>query len=193
MDKPATTAQPIHPLLAGRWSPRVFDGDQTLDSATWQGLLEAAIWSPSCNNEQPWRFAVGVRGDDEALASRWQAIYDALAAGNQRWCIHAAAFVVTLATRSFAANGHANPWAWHDVGMAGMALALEAHSRGLGSHPMAGWDSDKLRAGLGVADDLDIVTVWAIGFPGALDGLDDATLGREHAPRVRKPVADVRV
>lgn len=193
MDKPAPTAQPIHPLLAGRWSPRVFDRAQTLDTVTWQGLLEAAIWAPSCSNEQPWRFAVGVRGDDEALAARWQAIYDGLAGGNQRWCVDAAALVVTLATRTFAAHGAANPWAWHDTGMAGLSMALEAHNRGLGAHAMAGWDGDALRANLSIADDLDIVAVWAIGFPDTLVGLDDRTVEREKAPRQRKPVADVLV
>lgn len=193
MDKPALTEQPIHPLIAGRWSPRSFDPDRDVDARTLTGLIEAARWAPSCANEQPWRFAVGARGEGSPSAQRWQAIYDALDVGNQLWCRHAAAFVVMAATRTFEKNGQSNRYAWHDVGAAGVSLALEAHARGLGSHPMAGWDADRLRAGLDLPESLDLVAVWAIGWPASADALPEPFLGRELAPRSRRPLADFMV
>ncbi len=193
MDKPAPTEQPIHPLIAGRWSPRSFDPDRDVDVRTLAGLLEAARWAPSCANEQPWRFAIGARGDDAVLAARRVAIFDALDVGNQIWCRNAAAFVVTLATRTFEKSGKPNRFAWHDVGAAGMSLALEAHARGLASHPMAGWNGERLREGLALPETLDIVAVWAIGWPAAADALPEPFLGRELAPRIRRALADFMV
>lgn len=54
--KTATTAAPLHPLLAHRGSPRGFDPRHRLDDSTVTALLEAARWAPSANNSQPWRF-----------------------------------------------------------------------------------------------------------------------------------------
>ena len=45
--KSATTAAPLHPILAERWSPRGFDGGHDLTSEEMTALLEAARWAPS--------------------------------------------------------------------------------------------------------------------------------------------------
>ncbi|MCB9737841.1 MAG: nitroreductase family protein [Deltaproteobacteria bacterium] len=191
MDKPAPSDQPIHPLLAGRWSGRSFDASRDVDLRTLHGLLEAARWAPSCSNEQPWRFVLGARGVDDAHQGRWQAIFDGLAGGNKPWCKDASAFVVTLATRTFAASGKQNAWAWHDVGAAGLAIALQGHARGVVAHPMAGYEEADLRRSLDLPEDLDVVAVWALGFPGPADALEEPFRSRELAPRVRKPLSDL--
>ncbi|MBI3795215.1 MAG: nitroreductase family protein [Nitrospinae bacterium] len=41
-------------LFLDRWSPRAFD-PTPLPEETVKSLFEAAKWSPSCMNEQPWR------------------------------------------------------------------------------------------------------------------------------------------
>lgn len=61
--KTASTAAPLHPLLAERWSPRGLDRTHRLDDAALTALLEAARWAPSAGNSQPWRFLVARRGD----------------------------------------------------------------------------------------------------------------------------------
>ncbi len=188
--RPAPTATPIHPLLASRWSPRAFDRHRTIGEAQMMRLLEAATWAPSCANGQPWRFVAGWRGDDAEAQARWQGIFDGLEPGNQRWCDAAAALVVMAASPTFA-NGKPNAWSWHDVGAAGMAMALQAHADGLATHPMGGFVADRLRASFAIPAELQIVAVWAIGGPAMPDGLPDDLRARETAPRTRRPVAEL--
>jgi nitroreductase len=61
--KPAATEAQLHELIANRWSPRSFNDTHNLNESEIQSLLEAARWSPSSMNAQPWRFLVGLRGD----------------------------------------------------------------------------------------------------------------------------------
>jgi nitroreductase len=63
MRKPASTAVPVHPLLAERWSPRGFDSAHQIGNDDVAALLEAARWAPSAGNSQPWRFLVTRRGE----------------------------------------------------------------------------------------------------------------------------------
>ena len=50
-------------LLRERRSPSVFDPRHELSGPDLASLLEAARWSPSCGNAQPWAFVVARRGD----------------------------------------------------------------------------------------------------------------------------------
>lgn len=61
--KPAITDYPIHPLLAERWSTRSF-ADRSISPEVLGSLMEAARWSPSSSNNQPWRFVVTRRRRD---------------------------------------------------------------------------------------------------------------------------------
>src|SRR4051794_24328430 len=58
----AETSAPLLPALAERWSPRSFDPAVGIDDVTLRSALEAARWSPSAANTQPWRFIVARRG-----------------------------------------------------------------------------------------------------------------------------------
>ena len=60
--KTAVTSLPINEVLQERWSPRAFNG-QMIATDILQRMFEAARWSPSASNEQPWRFIVGIKGD----------------------------------------------------------------------------------------------------------------------------------
>src|SRR6476659_10007934 len=50
------TDQPLHPLLAQRWSPTMFDESHEAQAVEVESLLEAARWAPSAGNSQPWAF-----------------------------------------------------------------------------------------------------------------------------------------
>jgi nitroreductase len=56
----AVTDHPIHELLVDRWSPYAF-ADQPVTTADLCSLFEAARWSASSYNEQPWRYIVAAR------------------------------------------------------------------------------------------------------------------------------------
>ena len=62
-DKPAATDADLHELIANRWSPRSFDSSHIISDNELETILEAARWSPSSMNAQPWRFLLGKRRD----------------------------------------------------------------------------------------------------------------------------------
>jgi nitroreductase len=61
--RPAPTATPIDPLLAGRWSRRTFS-QQAVGAEQLTIVLEAARWAPFSSDLQPWRFIVCDRKTD---------------------------------------------------------------------------------------------------------------------------------
>ena len=61
-DRIAQTSTPISEVLANRFSPRAYDAAAAVDETKLVAALEAARWSPSAANTQPWRFIVARRG-----------------------------------------------------------------------------------------------------------------------------------
>ncbi|NOG48277.1 MAG: hypothetical protein HND48_01635 [Chloroflexi bacterium] len=96
MHRKAQTAVPIHPLLAERWSSRAFSDDPVAPELV-LSLLEAARWSASCFNGQPWRFIVATRDDPEQHA-RLAACFTT---SNQRWVPRAWVVMIALAVDTF--------------------------------------------------------------------------------------------
>jgi nitroreductase len=186
MDKPAITAHPIHPLLAARWSPHGFTAEG-LDEAQLGSLLEAARWSASCFNEQPWRYLVATR-DDEAAFS---AMLACLAEANQIWAKNAAVLMIACTRTGFARNDKPNRHAWHDVGLANAQLTLQATEMGLGVHQMAGFSAEAAQKTYGIAEGFEPVVAIAIGWPGNIDALPDGLEEREQAARSRKPMSEI--
>ncbi|QBI18155.1 nitroreductase [Egibacter rhizosphaerae] len=186
--RPAPTDVPIHPLLAGRWSPRGLDPDRSVDPADVRALLEAARWAPSNGNVQPWRFVVA---DDEDPAAR-ERLRDCLHTGNA-WAHRAPVLLLSLAAREFPARedkpSRENPYAWHDVGAATLAAAIEATSRGLGLHPMAGFDRAAAAEAVGAPEGLEPVALLALGHPAADPrSVPDELVERDARPRTRTGV-----
>jgi nitroreductase len=182
----ATTSAPILDVLAERWSPRSFDGTAAISDATLASLLEAARWTPSANNSQPWRFIVARRGTAE-----FDRIVATLAGFNGAWAGSAAALVVALA-ETVDAEGKARPWAVYDLGQSIAHLSVQAHHEGLHVHQMAGFDKDGVRAAFGVDERFDPVTIAAVGTVASPDELpNDALRERETAPRTRLPLDEL--
>ncbi|GII77974.1 hypothetical protein Sru01_29560 [Sphaerisporangium rufum] len=183
--KAADTAVPVHPLLAGRWSPRGFDPAHELDDHALLALLEAARWAPSAVNSQPWRFAVARRGEP-AFAE----LLAALAPGNRSWA-HTAGALVLVAARTTDAQGRSLPWAHYDAGQAVAALTLQAGHDGLSVHQMGGFDAAATRRVLGLPDTLAPLVILAVGRHDPRADLPAPLAERERAPRTRLPLADL--
>jgi nitroreductase len=186
MQKPAPADHPILDVIAGRWSTRAFD-DRPVAQAELLSLFEAARWAPSSFNEQPWRFVIAERHRDPAAFDR---LIATLTEGNQAWARFAPIVGFSVASLTFARNGRPNRHAWHDVGQAVAMLLVEATSRGLFVHQMAGYDAQKAREACGIPDGFEPVAAFALGHPGSTDRLDERNRLREAAPRVRRPVAE---
>ena len=183
--KTASTAVPVHPLLAERWSPRAFDRAHELGDEALTALLEAARWAPSAQNSQPWRFLVTRRGE-EAHGR----LFAALAPGNRAWAGTASALIL-VAARTAGDDGSPHPWALYDTGQAVAALVTQAQAGGLAVHQMGGFDTAAVRAQFGLGDDLTPVVVLAIGRRDSTADLPEPFAARETAPRTRRPVSDL--
>jgi nitroreductase len=91
-ERAADTSVRLLPALAERWSPRSFDPTASVDEDKLTAALEAARWSPSANNTQPWRFIVARRG-----GAAFEAIEENLMGFNKAWAGSASVLIVALA------------------------------------------------------------------------------------------------
>lgn len=178
--KKATLDHPVHDLIAARWSPVLFDSDP-IDPATLRSLFEAARWSASSYNEQPWRFLVALRED----GAEFEKMLSVLMEGNTTWAQDAPVLVLTAVSLNHAQTGAANTKAEHDLGLAVGNLTLEATARGLGVHQMGGIYPEKAHELYQVPEDFRVVTALAIGKP-KNDGPEDL-MRRDQTPRTRLP------
>jgi nitroreductase len=172
-------------VIRHRWSPRAYS-DREVSSADLKKLFEAARWAASSNNEQPWRFLLGRRGDET-----YAKILNALAEFNQVWAKTAPVLALSVARKAFVSNGRANRFHLHDTGAATANLFLEAFALGLRSHAMGGFDPEKARASLAIPQEYEIGAVMAIGYLGDPNTLPDQLRQREESPRERKPLEEI--
>ncbi|NEW06474.1 nitroreductase family protein [Paenibacillus sp. SYP-B3998] len=169
----------INPQFLTRWSPRSFK-EQEVPENVLLSLFEAARWSPSGSNLQPWRFIIARSIEERAK------FHPFIAAGNREWCEKAPVLAV-LVSHTKTANGNTNPSHAFDAGTSWGYLALEAANQGLITHAMGGFDRQQAREALGVPEDYDIHAVIAIGYRGPIDALADKFQERE-VPSNRQPL-----
>ncbi|POR01153.1 nitroreductase [Alkalispirochaeta sphaeroplastigenens] len=174
----------IVPEIMNRRARRAY-GPRGLDQPLLERVLEAAVLAPSCNNKQPWRFLVCQ--DETSLGI----VRGALPEGNY-WAREAPVLLVVTTRDDLDCRLNDNrEYALFDTGLAVMNLMLQATKEGLYAHPMAGFDPLAVRQGFGIEDETRIITVVALGFPGDGTSLNEKHRAAEHAPRERKPLAEV--
>lgn len=184
-DKSAIAQYPINELIKDRWSPLAFS-DQPVTKDTLESLLEAARWSSSSYNEQPWRYIIATKDNPDAF----NRLLSCLAEGNQEWAKNAPVLMLSVAKLNFTYNGAENRHAFHDVGAASTTLAIQATALGLFLHQMAGFDVEKARTEFKIPEGYEPVAAIALGYPGDPATLSEKSQQREAAPRSRKPVDD---
>jgi nitroreductase len=185
MTRSALTSAPLHPLLSQRWSPRGFDGTHRLPEPQLTALLEAARWSPSANNSQPWRFVVTQRGD-----AAFERLASTLSGNNRRWAGRASALLLVLAETTDE-TGAPRGYGLYDTGQAVAHLVTQAEAEGLSTHQMGGFDKAAAAAEFGVDPRFTPVVVLAVGRRQDEHGLPDDLAAREGAPRERRPLAEL--
>jgi nitroreductase len=183
IEKLADTTYPIEPLLQQRWSPRAF-AERAVEPAKLLRLWEAARWSASCTNQQPWYFIVATKEDPV----EYTRLLSCLRENNQQWASSAPVLMVSVAKLAFDMNGQPNRYAFHDVGLAVANLIFQATALGLYVHQMAGFYPDRARELYGIPDDFEPVAGIVLGYPGDPAILSEELRQRELAPRTRKPL-----
>ncbi|MFH0867545.1 MAG: nitroreductase family protein [Bacteroidota bacterium] len=185
MNKLAKTKFGIHFLLESRWSPRSFREDK-VEKEKLQRIFEAAQWSPSSWNEQPWRFIIGEKGSDT-----YERILSSLADFNKRWAGSAPVLIVCLSKKIFSENHHENFHFLYDAGQSVAHLTFQAMHEGLYVHQMAGFHFEIIKNQFNIPEEFYIVTVIAVGYVGKPDILDDDLRENEMADRSRKEIPEI--
>ncbi len=119
-------------------------------------LAESARLMCSCYNNQPWRF-VFVRSG-EALAK----VHQGLSKGNE-WVHNASLVIAAFARRDSDCIVKEREYFLFDLGMAVGSLLLRATELGLVAHPIAGFDSGKIKESLGIPEEYLLVTLINVG------------------------------
>ncbi|CAI0731769.1 malonic semialdehyde reductase [Serratia entomophila] len=175
MSQPRVPDYPIDAQFIERWSPRALAND-AIDDETLLSFFEAARWSPSAYNIQPWRFAYSKQGSDS-----WEDYLDFLIEFNRGWAQHASALVVII-SKTTSQNGEqevGNPSHSFDTGAAWANLALQAHLKGWLTHCMGGVHHDKIKTALKLPDNYVVHGMVAIGKPGDKSRLPDFLRDKE--------------
>jgi nitroreductase len=168
-----TTINGLDSRFIERWSPRAFLSDAIPDSDILT-IFEAARWSPSCFNAQPWRFVYAT--DDEHRT----ALLDALVESNRDWAQRAPLIAYAFSYNVFDHNGKANRWAAFDTGAAWMSLTLQANQLGYHTHAMGGFDEARAFEVCDIDPNThSALCALVIGKIGPADLLDEASQERE--------------
>ena len=179
--KPAATEAQLHELIANRWSPRSFNDSHNLNESEIHSLLEAARWSPSWMNAQPWRFLVGLRGDSD-----FAGLVSTLQDFNLEWAPNTSALILVAASAKEVTQIET-----FDVGLAVGALTTQAQSMGLHTHQMGGFSKTKVKEVFSLPENVEPIALIGVGKVGDPSKLSQALLERELAPRSRKPLTDL--
>jgi nitroreductase len=183
--KQAKPDHPIHDFVARRWSPYAF-ADRVVSVDDLRSLFEAARWSPSSYNEQPWRYIVATK----ANPAEFEKLLACLVEGNQAWARNVPVLALGCTSLNFTKNGKPNAAAVHDLGLASAHLTFEATARGLYVHQMIGILPDQARQTYRIPDDVQPLTALAIGYVGDPQTLPEAIRPRDLSARTRKPLSE---
>jgi nitroreductase len=141
--------------ILARRAYRAFKTDMVSDEEV-RELAEVASLSPSCFNNQPWRF-IFVR--DGKNISR---VHEGLNDGN-RWAKGAPMIVAAFSRKEDDCVIGSRSYHEFDLGLSVGFMILKAQEMGLVAHPLAGYDPDKVAKELKVPEEYNILALIVVG------------------------------
>lgn len=127
-----------------------------ISDETVEELARAAQLAPSCSNNQPWRF-VFVRSADQL-----EKMFQTLSKGNS-WAFDASMIIAACCRREDDCIIPGRDYFQFDTGLAVAFILLRATELGLLTHPIAGYDEQKVRQVLEVPADASIINLIIVG------------------------------
>ncbi|MCK9424042.1 MAG: nitroreductase family protein [Bacteroidales bacterium] len=185
MNKDAVTQYPINEFARKRWSPRIFL-NKPVEQERLVSIFEAARWSASSMNEQPWRFIIGIKPDES-----WNKIFETLVKENQVWAQSAPVLTIVCGKKTYSRNNNPSAIFPYDVGQSVAHLSIEAMHQGIYVHQMGGFSTEKAIALFDIPIDFQPLTAIAIGFIGDPESLPGTLKTRELASRSRKNLKEI--
>jgi len=119
-------------------------------------LIDSARLSPSCFNNQPWRYIFIT--DPEILKN----MHSALSVGND-WAKAASMIIVVFSKKENDCLIKDREYYLFDTGMATAFIILRATELGLVAHPIAGYSPKKTREILGIPEEMNVITLVIVG------------------------------
>ena len=148
-------------------------------------ILKAASLAPSCFNKQPWKYIIADNPD--VLEEIHKALPE-----NNNWAKKAPSIIISLTGIELDCSLPDNrDYALFDTGLSVMNLMLQAEKEGITAHPMAGFDSAKIRQHFHIPENYIIIALIALGYPGETEELTEKQKEMESAPRSRKPIDEI--
>ncbi len=177
------TASGVNSLFIERWSPRAFQ-PHVIEADVLTRIMDAARWSPSCFNAQPWRFYTSTAGTfDDFL--------NLLVEGNQAWAKDTSVIGFLIGQKHFEHNGKPNAYSAFDSGAAWMSLTMQARMEGLYTHGMGGIKAPEVADYLKLdTQKFEVIMGFTIGKLADLDSLSDEQRGNE-VPNDRKALEQI--
>lgn len=184
-NKEAKTKYPIHPVLKKRWSPRAFS-DKPVEPEKVRSLFEAARWTPSSFNQQPWRYIIGFKGDET-----YTLIMDALTANNRNWALNAPVLIAAFG-RKFLNESEDNNMAYqYDTGQSVASMTFQATEEGLFVRQMGGFNARTMAGNFQVPVHYKPLVVLAVGYIGEPELLPKELEAKERKERTRFDFDDI--
>ena len=119
-------------------------------------LAECAQLSPSCFNNQPWRYVFVY--DNEMFSK----MHETLSGGNA-WAKAAPLIIVVFSQLDFDCVIKGREYFLFDSGMATAFIILRATELGLAAHPIAGFDEGRVKEVLQIPDTMRVITLVIVG------------------------------
>jgi len=177
---------PILTLLNVRKAGRSISSEPLPESIIAE-LIEAVRLTPSCFNNQPWRFLFL---ESPAALAKGQ---EALSASNRVWASRAPLLVVGYSRREDdCVQPDGRVYHQFDLGMSAMNLMLAATHHGLVARPMAGFDPEKIKQLFELDAEAQPLVMIAIGRPSSDEShLPERYKDMDKRPRQRKTAAEI--
>lgn len=175
----AEIEHPIHELIGFRQGIYAFDS-YLVEPEKLLSILEAARWSPSANNIQPWRFMISQANLNPKAHA---AILKAMGEVDQSWASGAPVLMLAIARLHFEpeAGDIYNAHAWYDVGQAVMNMTHQASVLGLNLAQIYDIKRTDLIKYFNITSGFQPVVTLALGYPADPVSITDSILQKKLA------------
>lgn len=145
----------VHEAIEKRRAYRAIEPIDATDELI-KDLAYHASLAPSCYNNQPWRF-IFVKNREKL-----EELYNALSSGNN-WAKKASLIIAVYSKKDYDCVIDEREYYLFDTGIAVAFMILRATELGLVAHPIAGYDSEKVKRILGIPEEAILIILIVIG------------------------------
>jgi len=152
---------------------------QELSKEDIDSIIQSSIWAPSSRNLQPWKIIAVKRS-----SSNFVKLIKAMSEGNQEWAKNSG-LIMIFCTEN---DQNISPKTFLNIGFSGENAMIRSAELGLQSHPIGGWDEEKVKEISKIPNYSQIAFLLVIGKEGNLDNLSKGLLEKHKQKRERNPL-----